>query len=233
MENNIIKSIEIKDINWDKCYFNPGCALSLYKKEAVDEILKLLNENFKEVKIHNICCRNNPNLEEGSTIINNCAGCDRRFRSLYEGVNTITLWELLDSIEDLKLPKYEGLEVSVHDSCSFRQKPQVHKAVRSLLSKMGIKIVESKFNGANSICCGDNLYGRVPIEKVYEFQKNRASQMPCDDVVVYCVSCIKSMIIGEKSPRYMVDLILNKETKKEKVDLVSYHNELSEYIKSH
>ena len=163
MSINIISSIKISDIDMDKCYFNPGCALSIHSPNSELKILKLLNKYFGQVKMHNICCRHNPKLPHGSTIINNCAGCDRRFRSLDEGIQTISLWEVLDSIEDFPLPVYNDLTVSVQDSCPFRCKPQVHAVVWNLLQKMNIKIIESKFNGTKSICCGDTFYSKLSI----------------------------------------------------------------------
>lgn len=228
-----IPSIRIADIDMNKCYFNPGCALNLYKPESAPKIMNLLNQYFGPVKYHDLCCHHNPRLPYGSTIINNCAGCDRRFRSLYEGIQTISLWEILNSVENLPLPDHTGLTVSVHDSCSFRQKPQVHAAVRSLLRKMNIEIVESPYSGTNSICCGDNFYPRLPIEKVTEFQKKRAAQMPCQDVVVYCVSCIKSMAIGGKTPHHMVDLVLNETTEPQEIRIDVYHEALNQYIDRH
>ncbi|GAA0180177.1 hypothetical protein SH2C18_29170 [Clostridium sediminicola] len=233
MEGLRLKSIKLSDIDMDKCYFNPGCALSTYKPESEHKILAFLNKYFGTVKMHNICCHHNPNLPNGSTIINNCAGCDRRFRSLYDGIQTISLWEVLDSIENLPLPHYSGLTASVHDSCSYRPKPQVHNAVRNILRKMNIEIIESKYSGTNSICCGDNFYPTLPIEKVNELQKKRASQMPCQDVVVYCVSCIKSMTIGEKTAHHMVDLILDELTEPQETRLDVYHDALKEYIDAH
>ncbi|MCG8484567.1 MAG: (Fe-S)-binding protein, partial [Clostridia bacterium] len=79
-----IESIKISDIDMDKCCFNPGCALSIYKSASEHKILAGLNKYFGTIKMHNICCRHSPKLPSGSTIINNCAGCDRRFRSMYE-----------------------------------------------------------------------------------------------------------------------------------------------------
>ncbi len=102
--------------------------------------------------------------QQGLPLLTTVAGCDRRFRSLYEGINTISIWEVLDSIENLPLPDHTGLMVSVHDSCSYRPKPQVHEAVRSLLGKMNIQIIEAQFSGTKSICCGDNFYGLIPLE---------------------------------------------------------------------
>lgn len=233
MEGLRLSSIKIADINKEKCYFNPGCALSVYKPESENKILKILQEYFGLVQLHKICCHHNPKLPRGSTIINNCAGCDRRFRSMYEGINTISIWEVLDSIDKLPLPDHTGLTLSVHDSCSFRSKPQVHAAVRSLLNKMNIKIIESEFSGTKSICCGDNFYPTLPVDKVNEFQKMRASQMPCQDVAVYCVSCIKSMTIGGKTPHHMVDLLLNEPTDPQDTNLETYHLTLQNYIDRH
>jgi Fe-S oxidoreductase len=228
-----IPSIALEDIDPDKCYFNPGCAMSLYKPEAVEEVLHLLNRRFLPTQLHTTCCRHEPNLPKGSTIINNCAGCDRRFRSLYEGVQTVSLWEVLDAIPALPLPTYDGMQLSVHDSCSFRKKPQVHDAVRSLLDKMHIEVVESPLSGTKSVCCGDNFYPHISIEEVTAFQKKRAAQMPCQDVAVYCVSCIKSMYIGGKTPHHMLDLVLGEPTDPQETRIDVYHETLDEYIEEH
>ncbi|KJR45098.1 putative iron-sulfur binding reductase [Desulfosporosinus sp. I2] len=233
MDGIRIPSIKISDIDMRKCYFNPGCALSIYKPESGKKILDMLNKYFGPVQLHSICCHHDPKLPHGATIINNCAGCDRRFRSLYEGVQTISLWEVLDSIGNLSLPDHTELTVSVHDSCSYRPKPQVHAAVRNILRKMNMEIIDSKYSGTKSICCGDNFYPQLPIEKVTELQKKRAAQMPCQDVVVYCVSCIKSMTIGGKTPHHMADLVLNEETEPQETRIDVYHEALNQYIDEH
>ncbi len=216
-----------------RTYFNPGCGLSLYKSEMEQKILKFLNENYCEVNIHKICCHHDPQLEAPAHIINVCAGCDRRFRSLYEGITTISLWEVLDEIDTFPFPDYEGLKLSVQDACPIREKPQVHNAVRSLLRKMNIQVVEAEFYGTRSICCGDDLYQKVPLEKVHEHMKMRAESMPCNDVCVYCVSCIKSMHNGGKTPRHLIDLLMNETTEPQIYDTVKWHEQLQDYIDKH
>jgi hypothetical protein len=69
-----------------KTYFNPGCALSIYKPEMENKIIEYLNKNYEETAMHKKYCRHEPQIEKGSLVINVCAGCDRRFRSLYEGI---------------------------------------------------------------------------------------------------------------------------------------------------
>ena len=57
--------------------------------------------------------------------------------------------------------------------------------------------------------------------------------MPCQQVAVYCVPCIKSMCIGEKEPRYLVDLLLGEETDHQECDTKKWHDALDAYIKTH
>ncbi|PLX31640.1 MAG: hypothetical protein C0604_06840 [Clostridiales bacterium] len=216
-----------------RMYFNPGCAMSLYKPEMENEILKFLNKNYGEVDLHKICCKHDPQLEEGSLIINVCPGCDKRFSSLYEGIKTVSLWEILDGLDSFDYPNHEGLGISIHDSCDVRGKPQVHAAVRSLLKKMNIIIAETEFIGPDSKCCGDVYYPKFPIGEVHSKMIERAESMPCEDVCVYCVSCIKAMHIGGKTPRHLLDLLMNEYTEPQVYDTVLWHNELQEYIDKH
>lgn len=216
-----------------KIYFNPGCALSLYKPEMENKILKFLNENYGKVSLHKICCKHDPQLEAGSLIINVCPGCDKRFSSLCDGISTISLWEVLDSLDAFQYPDYKGLKVSLHDACPVRKKPQVHKAVRSLLKKMNIEVLETKYSGTNSRCCGDIYYPKLPIETVHAKMKKRADSMPCNDVCVYCVSCIKSVYIGGKKPRHLMDLLMSETTEPQIYDTVKWHQQLQDYIDTH
>ena len=195
-----------------KQVYAPGCALMLYKPELASRISEFLNRGADSIPTHLTCCRKEPGLEYGTRIINTCAGCDRRFRELYEGITTISLWEVLAESETFPFPDYKGMEVSVQDACPTRTEERVHLAVRKLLKRMNINIVEPKNTRTKATCCGDSFYGALPAVEVKEQMKKRASEMPCDNVVVYCVSCVKAMHIGGKKPRYLVDLLFGEET---------------------
>jgi len=214
-------------------HFNPGCALSIYKPEMEHKLIKFLNENYASLKMHNICCRYEPKLDKDSKIVNVCAGCDRRFRSLYEGITTISLWEVLDGLDSFPYPDYKGATMSVHDPCPVREKPEVHSAVRSLLKKMNITILETEHNSTRSVCCGDDFYPKMPVEEVNTRMKKRAADMPCDDVCVYCVSCIKSMYIGGRRPRHLVDLLMGETTEPGIYQTEQWHAQLKAYIETH
>jgi hypothetical protein len=98
---------------------------------------------------------------------------------------------------------------------------------------MNIEIMEPKNTGTKATCCGDSFYGTLPVEQVKEQMRKRAKEMPCDNVVVYCVSCIKAMHIGGKKPRYMVDLLFGEDTGADTFEPNAWHEELQKFIDEH
>jgi Fe-S oxidoreductase len=213
--------------------FAPGCALKIYKPELAAKLLSFLNRGGGFIPEHTLCCRHEPNLPAGTQVINLCAGCDRRFRELYEGVSTVSLWEMLAENDDFPFPDYGGAEMSILDACPTRTETRVHDAVRALLGRMKIKVVEPENTRTFGACCGDSFYGVLSVEKVKEQMAKRAAEMPSENVAVYCVSCVKAMHIGGKRPRYIVDLLFGEETGIGTCEPDAWHTELQEYIDKH
>ena len=231
--------------------YAPGCALLIYKPHLAEKVLAFLRAEPSEVAErgdvagqgdsaehghlaeHTTCCRHQPDLETGTVVINTCAGCDRRYRELYSGISTISLWEVLARSDTFPFPNYQGAEMTVHDACPTRTEERVHHAVRALLGRMNVSVVEARRSGTKSVCCGDSSFGIVPDERVKAQMRNRAAEMPCDDVVVYCVSCVKAMRIGGKRPRYLVDLLFGEETTIGTFEPAAWHAEIDAFIGKH
>ena len=152
---------------------------------------------------------------------------------IHDGCNLGAVYRSQFVFDELALPDHGGLTVSVHDSCSYRHKPQVHAAVRSLLRKMNIEIIETAFSGTRSVCCGDNFYGYVPNEQVEARMKERADQFPCENVAVTCIGCVHAMTIGGKRPLYMPDLILGRLSDPATDTLDEYHGRVAAYREEH
>jgi Fe-S oxidoreductase len=222
-----------KNSNMGKMVFAPGCALMLYKPELAEKIHLLLNTNLGEMDKLMICCHHDPQFSEKTKVVNVCPGCDKRYENDYTNSSTISLWEILAENDFFPFPDYNGKIMSIMDACPTRDKEKVQTAIRTLLSKMNINIVEPKHTRAKSICCGDSFYDVISTEKVKEQMKKRTSDMPVEDVVVYCVSCIKSVFIGGKKPRYLVDLLFSEETVPQTYEPDEWHKELNEYIEKH
>lgn len=213
--------------------YAPGCALLIYKPLLAKKILARFNCAGKDTPEHLTCCRHEPRLMPGTQVINTCAGCDRRYRELYEGISTVSLWECLAEDDGFPLPDYAGKQMAIHDACPTRSEARVHQAIRKLLARMNVTVVEPQYTRETAVCCGDSFYGTMPVERVKEQMKKRAAAMPCEDVVVYCVSCIKAMHIGGKRPRYIIDLLFNEETEMGNFEPEAWRAELQRFIDAH
>ena len=124
-------STPISSIDFSKAWLNPGCAVSAFKPELIPGLLELLRASYgDEVGLHMRCCDYDPELPEGSVILNLCAGCDRAFGTKFPGIRTISVWELLDAAENVSLPDYGGMRITVHDCCYARERPGIRAAVR-------------------------------------------------------------------------------------------------------
>ena len=184
--------------------FAPGCALMIYKPELARKMLEFLNDpthrcrsdstSFRRtssmhstpdrIDTHLTCCRHEPGVKTPVEIINVCAGCDRRYRTLYEGVSTVSLWEVLAESDTFPFPDYGGQKMTVLDACPTRDQPRVHDAIRALLSRMRIEVIEPEKTRTDGTCCGDSYFGMLPDDQVKELMAERASEMPLEDVVV-------------------------------------------------
>ncbi|MFH2041782.1 MAG: heterodisulfide reductase-related iron-sulfur binding cluster, partial [Acidobacteriota bacterium] len=179
------------------------------------------------------CCRHTPHIATDTQVINICPGCDRRYRENYDNPSTISLWELLAENETFPFPDYHSQKMTVIDACPTRDQDRVHDAVRALAERMNISLIEPTRTKRKSTCCGDTFFGVLPAEQVIDQMKAKAAEMSVDQVLVYCVSCSKSMFIGGKRPRYLVDLLFAEETVPKTYDPDQWHKELDEFIENH
>lgn len=216
-----------------KYLFAPGCALILYKPHLAGKIHKYLNRFYGDVELLLTCCRHTPRIPPGTQVINICPGCDRRYRENYIRPSTISLWELLLESDSFVFPDYKSQQMTILDACPTRDQDRVHNAVRALTEKMNISVVEPTKTKRKSTCCGDTFFGTLPTEQVIGKMKAKAEEMPEEDIIVYCVSCAKSMFIGEKRPKYLVDLLFAENTVPKTYDPDQWHKELDEFIETH
>jgi Fe-S oxidoreductase len=205
----------------------------MHKPQLAERLKAFLDGGDERVPVHLTCCHHEPNLPAGTQIINVCAGCDRRYRELYPGITTISLWEILAEDHKFCFPDYGGRPMTILDPCPTRTEDRVHRAVRELLTRMNIQIVEPANTQTRGTCCGDSFYGTLPTESVKGLMRKRAREMPCQDVVVYCVSCVKAMHIGNRTPRYLVDLLFGEETPIGTFEPEAWHGELQAFIDAH
>ena len=100
--------------------YAPGCALTDYKPHLAEKVHAFLNEYLGGVPRYDGCCRVPHTLAEGTTVINTCPGCNRRFKEEQEGISTISLWEVLADCDTFPFPDYGGMPIAIHDACPTR-----------------------------------------------------------------------------------------------------------------
>ncbi|MGE4266820.1 MAG: (Fe-S)-binding protein [Deferribacterales bacterium] len=216
-----------------KTVFAPGCALFIHNIELAEKISAYLRARYNIGEVHETCCHHDPNVTEETKLVCVCSGCIRRYDTLYYDVSAISLWELIDRDPDFNFPDYGGMTMTVLDACPTRLYPQMHDAVRSIMEKMNIKIVEPARTGSEGKCCGDSFYGVLPKEQVIGKMCERGNEMPAEDVAVYCVSCVKAMKNGGKTPRYLPDLLFGTDTPAGECDPDAWHAQVDDFIEKH
>ncbi|MCL1905485.1 MAG: (Fe-S)-binding protein [Clostridiales bacterium] len=213
--------------------FMPGCALLLYKPHLAERTEKYLSSAGYTLQRNLICCHHKQSCPPGTKMIVACSGCARRLRKEHTGIEPVSLWQVLAEDMSIKLPDYRGIKMSVHDTCPTKHKEEVTSAVRRLLTRMNINLVETELNRGKAVCCGDSFYPHLGETEVIASMRERAGQMPADNVAVYCVSCIKSMFNGGKKPHYLLDLIFGEETVPGTLSPGEWHKELQIFIEKH
>ena len=213
--------------------FAPGCALMLYKPKLALKLHATLNENLGKMDLLTKCCHHDPGLKESTQIVNICPGCDKRFRSDYNNSSTISLWEILAETDFFTFPNYQNQSMTIIDACPTRDQVRVHQAIRKIIRKMNINLIEPLNTGTKSTCCGDSFYGIIPTEKVKGLMLKKSAEMPLNDVIVYCVSCAKSVFIGKKQPHYIIDLLFSEQTYAKTFEPDDWHTELNNYMEKH
>lgn len=216
-----------------KRLFAPGCALMIYKPHLAEKLHNILIQNIGPMEMFLTCCKHIPSLPSGTEVINTCPGCDKRYRENYHDSSTKSVWEVLAENFFFPFPDYSRRKMTIIDACPTRDQARVQDAVRKLVSRMNISLVEPEMTRTKSTCCGDGFWGNISTADVVKQMKSKASKMPVDEIIVYCVSCSKAMFVGGKRPRYLIDLLFEEDTVPKTYQPELWHKELDEYTSNH
>lgn len=209
----------------------PGCALMSYKPYLADKLIQFLEIRYGRPESFYTCCFHKPDISPDTRILTPCVAC----MDVYEkrGYTVEFLLSDIARSNDFPFPDYGGMTMSIQDTCYARKRPDVHQTIRLLLERMNIRIVEPQATCSHSKCCGQTFYGKIDTSKVEDLMRKRANEMPCENVVVYCSSCIVSMMVGGKKPRYILDLLFNEETDMHRFTIDDWNRKLNLFKSKH
>ena len=213
-----------------KYLYAPGCALMTYKPQLAERLKEVVVKRYGEMDDLLMCCYEKPVLDGDCCVITPCTTCADRYGKM---ANSIYFLSVLTDMDDFAFPDYGGAEMSIQDTCSARMYPEYLAAIRKLLARMNIRLKEPEHTGRNARCCGQTFYGRIMTDMVEEKMRERAGEMPCEDVVVYCASCIMSMMVGGKRPRFILDLLFGEPTDLKTLGAEDWNDRLLKFRKLH
>ena len=208
----------------------PGCAALAQPPLAIEELFSPSNARMFHKLAYELYILSEPDSEEANLamiLLNVALNLDNRAGYIFPDVLNLCS-QFVE--KDYSAAVDWAFKTYTDDKADLEV---TKRAVRYLLEKMNIEVVETKASGTRSVCCGDDFYPKLSIEKIHKFMKKRADSMPCEDVCVYCISCIKSLHIGGKTPRHLIDLLMFEPTDPQIYDTVKWHDQLQEYIDEH
>ncbi len=210
--------------------FFPGCGLPGTRPEQTMKTFARLQRSMPKVGIVLDCCTK-PSHDLGKekyfhamfgemkqfllkhgikTILVACPNCDKVFRDYGPEFETSSIYELLAASD---LPKAADISetVNVHDPCVARFSSSVQDAVRSLVEKIGLNLVETEHSRDTTLCCGEGgAVGAVAPELAAGWTKKRTEEATASRTVTYCSGC--AGFIGKQGPtNHILDLIFSPE----------------------
>jgi len=217
-----------------KTVFIPGCSLSGYSNDVVQNTYQYLKTQIPNIGLMVQCCgRPSYDIGDGdqishqmsslqlyikeqniTEIIVACENCFQEFKEKIENVKVKTIYEVIaeKGVPANLIHYYEDLSVvyALHDPCPIRDQPQIHDSVRMILNELGINFIEFERNRAQTICCGSKGMLESINPDLWNIQRNkRANSTEAAYIVSYCQSCVKSLRTNDKKTIHLLDFLFN------------------------
>lgn len=219
-------------MNNTKRVFIPGCSLSNYNPEAVGRTVEYLKNKLPGTGAILSCC-GKPTKAVGKykkfkerysklqaeinrlgaeEIIVACQSCYLTMSEYSPKQKVTSLWSLMPEIGmpegTVGKGKDSDIVIGVHDSCSTRDRDDIHKGIRWILAELGYETEEPAHSKDGTRCCG---FGGMVVpanpELADRVMKRRTEEFETDHIVTYCAACRASMVKGGKNAVHILDLI--------------------------
>ncbi len=213
--------------------FFPGCSLPAYSPGLVFKAYRYLQQKMPGIGIVLNCC-GKPSRDLGD---------EDRFKKIFEGtlkglslhgveevvVACINCYKMYAENSDIKLRNIceimaekglpspvsaGGQEITIHDSCPARYRPEIRKAVRQIVSQMNFRVTEMKFKNETTQCCGAG--GCSPLGNTALADRHTQARVgqAKSQIVSYCAHCRERFSTCGPS-LHVLDLIFNRSFNKQ------------------
>ena len=210
--------------------FFPSCKMTAGYTEASRRLAEYMKERHNILPVG--CCRvNHQKLQEDDRAIVICTTCSSVISESSKTKNIEFAWQLIDEDPSFRFPDYHGERMTVQDCWFTVDRRDVQLAVRSLLKKMNIEVVEQEESFEKTMFCPKMLGPALPdnirlapgrfIEKCpqvlrelnsdeqEQYLREHCGKIETDDVVCYCKACREGIERGGKRGIHLLELVFN------------------------
>lgn len=205
-------------------YF-PSCNFNIASPAAAKKLRTYLAAHMPVAG----CCRaDRASYSADTTALYFCQACRETLEARRENrMKTQNLFVYLDRDREFAWPDYHGLMVNVQDCWRDREHPEIFDAVRSLLKKMKVQVVELEENREASVFCGNlhfepreranqKLLAKYPDTPLFQLpQEVQAALMAeqvrkftCPLALCYCNRCVKGITAGGGRAVHLMELAM-------------------------
>ena len=196
-------------------YF-PSCNFTRMRPELSNELSEFMRAHGCEVAG---CCRKScTSLPNDAIPVTICQTCNIILSENHPSHSAISIFEFIDARDDIELPDYHGEEITIQDCYRAKGHDSEKAAIRSLMRKMNISIVELPSRDAQADFDGEFMFrpvmpgNRALAPKRFNEIERDLTPMPADEaaaclrryctrfttkrVACYCNSCLSGLATG-------------------------------------
>ncbi len=200
------------------------CCVPKYKlKEFTEKLPEQFQHSWTQLP-------DSADFGEGDIVYSLCHNCSAIIDEWKTGVRVRSLWELIDEDEDFLLPDYNETPMFVQDCWRAKDRTEEQDAVRSLMRKMNIRILEREDSRDRTDFCGISLYRPAPPrnlklapkrfvegaagkyephteEEQRELMEAYVRDFHGEKVVSYCHYCQEGLLLGGADASHLAMLL--------------------------
>lgn len=173
-------------------------------------------------------------FQPGDTVYSLCHNCSNIIEETHPGVRAVSIWELILKDDRFRFPDLAHIGATVQDCWRAKDRRDEQEAVREIMRKMNIDIVELPDNFEKTDFCGNSLYRPQPSrnpkvaprhyvenakgkflphtpEEQKAIMEDYCRRFDTQTVVCYCHYCLEGLLLGGVKGVHIAQLLFGDE----------------------
>ena len=217
-----------------RIYF-PGCKVRARYPEASKWLMEQVIERGYADEKTGCCRKNHQSLTPDDTAVCICVNCMAMIDEDADNGAIVNVWQLIDADPDFPLPSYAGRVMGIQDCGRSYDRAEVQDAIRSIMRKMGIEVVELPDAHEESRFCGAAFLKAAPEQdagfapkryvedaaergifvphepdEIHALLVEHAAAIEPEEVCCYCTACDAGLEEGGNRVVNIIELVSGK-----------------------